>query len=70
MADAADFEFSNLARALDTGGDDLATALADPQGRQKLAYAAIVLRSLRDIFQLQLAPAAGLSPGFNALDGD
>jgi hypothetical protein len=29
-----------------------------------------VLKSLRDIFQLQLAPAAGLSPGFNALDGD
>jgi hypothetical protein len=70
MADAARFEFANLARALDTGGDDLAAALADPAAREKLAYAAIVLRSLRDIFQLQLAPAAGLSPGFNALDGD
>lgn len=69
MADAARFEFANLRRALD-GGDDLAAALADPRGREKLAYAAIVLKSLRDIFQLQLAPAAGLSPGFNALDGD
>jgi uncharacterized protein len=70
MADAARFEFANLARALDTGDDDLASALADPKTRERLAYAAIVLKSLRDIFQLQLAPAAGLSPGFNALDGD
>jgi predicted lipoprotein len=69
MADAASFEFANLGRAL-AGGDDLAAALADPAGRERLAYAAIVLKSLRDIFQLQLAPAAGLSPGFNALDGD
>ena len=69
MADAARFEFANLRRALE-GGDDLAAALADPQSRERLAYAAIVLKSPRDIFQLQLAPAAGLSPGFNALDGD
>jgi predicted lipoprotein len=64
------FEFANLKGALAGAGPDLEAALAQPKSREKLAYAAIVLRSLRDLFQNQVAGAAGLSPGFNALDGD
>jgi predicted lipoprotein len=64
------FEFANLKRALDAAGPDLEAALADTGKYQKLAYAEIVLQSLHDLFQRQLAPAAGLTQGFNSLDGD
>jgi predicted lipoprotein len=69
-AASALFEFSNLDHALDGAGGDIAAALADPQLRSKLAYAGIVLTSLRDLFQRHIAVAAGLTPGFNSLDGD
>ena len=64
------FEFSNLDNALHGAGTDIAAALADPQTRSKLTYAAIVLKSIRDLFQSHIAVAAGLTPGFNSLDGD
>ena len=67
---SVDFEFSNLKRALEDAGPDLGKALADPQLRSKLGYAAIVLKSLRDLFQRHVAVGAGLTPGFNSLDGD
>jgi predicted lipoprotein len=69
-AASALFEFSNLDNALDAAGTDIKVALADPQSRSKLTYAAIVLKSLRDLFQRHIAVAAGLTPGFNSLDGD
>ena len=64
------FEFGNLDRAFAKAGPELATALAEPPRRSALAYAAIVLQSLRDLFQKQVAVWAGLTPGFNAMDGD
>ena len=67
---SADFEFSNLKRGVAGAGPDLQAALDDPQLRSKLSYASIVLQSLRDLFQRHVAVWAGLSPGFNALDGD
>jgi len=69
-AASALFEFSNLDNALDGAGDDIAAALSDPKLRGKLAYSGIVLASIRDLFQKHIAVAAGLSPGFNSLDGD
>jgi predicted lipoprotein len=68
--DSALFEFSNLKKALTDAGPDLEAALADREKRSKLVYATIVLKSLRDIFQRHIAVAAGLTPGFNSLDGD
>jgi predicted lipoprotein len=68
--DSALFEFSNLKNALHDAGLDLEAALADPQLRAKLSYATIVLQSLRDNFQRHISVAAGLTPGFNSLDGD
>ncbi len=67
---SADFEFSNLKGALAKTGADMEAALADPQLRSRLSYAAIVLQSLRDLFQRHVAVWAGLSPGFNSMDGD
>ena len=69
-AASALFEFSNLDNALDAAGPDIDAALADPELRSKLTYAVIVLASLRNVFQKHIAVAAGLSPGFNSLDGD
>jgi predicted lipoprotein len=68
--DSALFEFANLKTALGDAGSDLKAVLADPQKRSKLTYATIVLASLRDIVQRHIAVAAGLTPGFNSLDGD
>ena len=67
---SAGFEFDNLSKALAGAGSDLQGALADPKLRAKLSYAVVVLGSLRDLFQTPLASAAGLTPGFNSLDGD
>jgi hypothetical protein len=64
------FEFSNLQNAFAAAGPDLEAALADPEMRSKLAYAAIVLQSLRDNFQRHISVGAGLTPGFNSMDGD
>jgi predicted lipoprotein len=70
IANSVAFEFANLKRALDAAGPELEAALADTGKYQKLAYAEVVLQSLHDLFQRQLAPAAGLTQGFNSLDGD
>lgn len=67
---SADFEFSNLKRSVAGAGSDLQAALDNPQLRSKLSYASIVLQSLRDLFQQHVAVWAGLSTGFNSLDGD
>jgi predicted lipoprotein len=64
------FEFKNLDLAFAAAGPDIEAALANRQKRGKLVYAAIVLKSLRDLFERHIAVGAGLSPGFNSLDGD
>jgi predicted lipoprotein len=69
-ASSARFEFKNLDAALAAAGPDIEVALGDREKRGKLVYAAIVLKSLRDLFERHIAVGAGLSPGFNSLDGD
>jgi len=64
------FEFMNLKSALAAAGGDIEEAAVDPEKRGKLIYAAIVLQSIRNTFQNRIAPGAGLTPGFNSLDGD
>lgn len=70
LRSGSEFEFRNLAAALGAVEPPLDKALTDPQPRAKLGYAMLVLQSLRSIYQTQLPRAAGISPGFNALDGD
>jgi len=65
-----EFELRNLQRAITAAGADLEAALANPEKREKLVYAAVVLASLRDLFQNRLGPAVGISGGFNSIDGD
>jgi len=67
---SADFEFDNLKHGLAAAGSDLGAALANPRLRSKLSYSAVVLKSLRDLFERHVAVWAGLTPGFNSLDGD
>ena len=70
IANSVRFEFSNLREAFAGAGPDIEAALASPELRQKLVYAAIVLQSLRDLFQNTLSTELGVTGGFNALDGD
>jgi predicted lipoprotein len=57
--------------------DDLAAlqmpasrAVADPTQRDLLVHIALLLDNARAIVDEYLAPALGVNPGFNALDGD
>jgi predicted lipoprotein len=45
-------------------------AFADPASYDSLKHGFDVLKTLEDIFNFRFAEAAGISPGFNALDGD
>ncbi|BCP54713.1 hypothetical protein K32_33300 [Kaistia sp. 32K] len=45
-------------------------AFADPAAYDSLKHAFDVLKTIEDIFNFRFAEAAGISPGFNALDGD
>ena len=51
-------------------GPNLEAALTQPEGRDRLTYVITALASLRTTYGVSIASAAGLSPGFNALDGD
>jgi predicted lipoprotein len=70
MANSAAFETRQIERALDDLGPSLEAALTQPEGRDRLTYVITALASLRTTYGVQMASAAGLSPGFNALDGD
>ena len=61
VGNSVGFEFANLDGALAAAGPDLEAALADPGKRGKLVYAAIVLKSLRDLFRNQVSAAAGMA---------
>jgi len=64
------FEFSNAELALRPLDGPVADVLADPERRNKLAYAKLVTSSLSELFGVRLAGALGLSAGFSSLDGD
>jgi predicted lipoprotein len=51
-------------------GKPWSEAFADPAAYDSLKHAFDVLKTLEDIFNFRFAEAAGISPGFNALDGD
>ncbi|MBB5752794.1 imelysin family protein [Prosthecomicrobium pneumaticum] len=69
LPNAAHFETGNVVEVFETA-PALDTALTEPKARGKLEYARVVLKGLEELYQVQFAGAAGLSPGFNALDGD
>lgn len=66
---SVDTRFSNIDWALGSIKTDLREALVDERARERLVYSAVILKTLRDVFN-RLAPAAGLTAGFPTLDGD
>lgn len=70
MGREALFEFSNAASAAKAAEGPVASVLADPEKRGKLAYLGLVTSSLSDIFGAQMSGALGLTAGFSSLDGD
>jgi predicted lipoprotein len=55
---------------LDDAGPDFSAAIVDSEGRQSLTKTMTALAELRELFRMEIAPATGITPGFNSLDGD
>ena len=70
IANSVSFEIENLITALRGLSGPAEALFTDPDQRGKARYAQGVLSSLKSLFHDQFSPAVGLSPGFNALDGD
>ncbi len=70
MGAGALFEFRNATRTLDAMAADLGVEVADVDGRGRLTYLVIVMRSLQRLIGEQIATALGLTMGFSSLDGD
>ena len=63
-------ELDNAARTLREVPAPLEQALADAEGRRLLGLATLTLKNAKAIVDQDLAPALGVTIGFNALDGD
>jgi predicted lipoprotein len=67
---AIDVEFKRAQDGLDAAGQPLKQTITTPAGRAGVAQVLAATNVVQDLVGVQLAPAAGLSVGFNALDGD
>lgn len=63
-------ELDRAAAALAAVDVPLQQAAADADAWQRLALAALILKNAKDIVDQHVAPALGVTIGFNALDGD
>ncbi|WP_160350039.1 imelysin family protein [Bordetella sp. 15P40C-2] len=63
-------ELARGAQALDKIDAPLATVLDSENGWRQLSLAGLILKNAKDIVDQNLAPALGITIGFNALDGD
>jgi len=70
MAESVRGELASAARALSDVPQPLEQALAQEDGRRQLTLAALTLKNAKAIVDENLAPALGVTIGFNALDGD
>ncbi|MGB3819755.1 imelysin family protein [Achromobacter pulmonis] len=70
MAQAVLGELRSAARTLREVPAPLEQALTDTEGRRLLGLAALTLKNAKAIVDQDLAPALGVTIGFNALDGD
>ncbi len=69
--DAYRFELNNALRAAtELAAHTNNEILTDDDLRKKVGYLRIVLESLRDVANDQIAPELGLVVGFSSLDGD
>jgi predicted lipoprotein len=65
-----DVQFKRAQDGLAMAGHPLPQTIATPSGRAGVQQVLAAMRIVQDLIGVQLAPAAGLSVGFNALDGD
>jgi uncharacterized protein len=70
VANGAEFEFANAARAAAVITDPMEQAVTDPKQLQGLEYMVVLTGSLDVLLGQNLAAALGLSVGFSTLDGD
>lgn len=70
MAVSVRGELESAARTLQAVPVPLEQALAQEEGRRLLTLAALTLKNAKAIVDQDLAPALGVTIGFNALDGD
>ncbi|MGY6273315.1 imelysin family protein [Achromobacter denitrificans] len=63
-------ELANAAQTLHAAPVPLERALAEEEGRRQLTLASLTLKNAKAIVDQDLAPALGVTIGFNALDGD
>jgi predicted lipoprotein len=67
---AIDRQFKEAEQGLAMAGHPLPQTIATPAGRAGVQQVLAAMKVVQDLIGVQLAPAAGLSVGFNALDGD
>jgi predicted lipoprotein len=70
MAESVRGELASAARTLLDVPTPLEQALAQEDGRRQLTLAVLTLKNAKAIVDENLAPALGVTIGFNALDGD
>lgn len=70
LADALAQSFQHGTKVIYGADQSLAASVASEQGRKFLTFLAVHVEELRDTSIELLAPALGISTGFNSLDGD
>lgn len=70
IANGANFEFANAARAAGLITSPMEQAVADSRQIKALQYMVIVTKSLDTLLGQNMSAALGLSVGFSSLDGD
>jgi uncharacterized protein len=65
-----DVQFKRAEEGLAMAGHPLPQTITAPSGRAGVQQLLAAMKIVQDLIGIQLAPAAGLSVGFNALDGD
>lgn len=65
-----DAAFDQVGKALAAVPEPLDQAAGDAAGRQALEAARVAVKQLEDLLRRQVAPAIGVTLGFNELDGD
>jgi len=63
-------ELHRAAQALESLNQPLTSLLEDEAGWRRLSLAGLILKNAKDIVDQHVAPALGVTIGFNALDGD
>ncbi|WP_280139318.1 imelysin family protein, partial [Methyloceanibacter marginalis] len=70
VEDSILFDLDRVIRILEAENTPIAEAVQEPAQRNKLEALRVALKSARDTASSLIAQGAGLSFGFNAMDGD